>query len=254
MLKETEWKTINAILLDLYTIENIDILSQKMMKMFRMLIPYTKGYFVLLDADERIVKEKSYFIGMDEDAANQYIHHFYQQDYLNYLYDILTETSVYKDSDILDDTIRKNTDFYQKFLKPVNIPYGCGILLIRNGKMIGIFNLFRNRELGDFTPKDSYILELLKKHLENIVYRLIQQSRQQMMVEKCCHNMKEYYHLTEREEEILRLVSRGLSNNEISEELVISISTVKKHIYNLYHKAGVKSRTQLINILYEQIQ
>ena len=50
--------------------------------------------------------------------------------------------------------------------------------------------------------------------------------------------------LTEREFEILRLVSAGLTNREIAQQLVISAETVKKHAGNIYSKLGVSSRTE----------
>ena len=49
----------------------------------------------------------------------------------------------------------------------------------------------------------------------------------------------------------MRLLARGLSNSEICDRLTVSISTVKKHIYNLFTKTNVKSRTQLMNLLYQ---
>jgi LuxR family transcriptional regulator, maltose regulon positive regulatory protein len=52
--------------------------------------------------------------------------------------------------------------------------------------------------------------------------------------------------LTHREQEILRLVAAGASNQEIAQTLVISLATVKKHVSNLLSKLGVASRTQAI--------
>jgi LuxR family maltose regulon positive regulatory protein len=54
--------------------------------------------------------------------------------------------------------------------------------------------------------------------------------------------------LTTREVEVLKLIEAGSSNQEISEQLVISIPTVKRHISNIYTKLGVKSRTQALSI------
>jgi LuxR family maltose regulon positive regulatory protein len=54
--------------------------------------------------------------------------------------------------------------------------------------------------------------------------------------------------LTTRELEVLRLIESGCSNQDIAEQLVISIPTVKRHISNIYAKLGVKSRTQAIAI------
>ncbi len=52
--------------------------------------------------------------------------------------------------------------------------------------------------------------------------------------------------VSNRELEVLRLIAEGLSNQEIAEELVISVHTVKRHAFNLYSKLGVKRRTQAI--------
>lgn len=52
--------------------------------------------------------------------------------------------------------------------------------------------------------------------------------------------------LTARELEVLQLVVAGLTNQEIATQLVISVSTTKKHISNIFSKLDVKSRTQAI--------
>jgi ATP/maltotriose-dependent transcriptional regulator MalT len=52
--------------------------------------------------------------------------------------------------------------------------------------------------------------------------------------------------LTRRELEVLQLIAAGLSNQEIAEQLVVALSTVKKHINRIYSKLGVKRRTQAV--------
>ena len=52
--------------------------------------------------------------------------------------------------------------------------------------------------------------------------------------------------LTEREREVLRLLLEGASNREIARRLVLSVNTVKRHVYNLCGKLGVQSRAQVI--------
>src|SRR5262249_19781634 len=51
---------------------------------------------------------------------------------------------------------------------------------------------------------------------------------------------------TEREREVLRLLLEGASNREIARRLIISVNTVKKHVYNICSKLGVQSRSQVI--------
>ena len=52
--------------------------------------------------------------------------------------------------------------------------------------------------------------------------------------------------LSERELEVLRLIAAGLSNDEIAQQLIVGMSTVKTHINHIYSKLGVTSRTQAI--------
>ncbi|WEH37370.1 response regulator transcription factor [Streptomyces sp. AM 4-1-1] len=57
--------------------------------------------------------------------------------------------------------------------------------------------------------------------------------------------------LTEREEEVLRLVATGRSNPEIAQSLVVSLETVKTHVGNVLTKLGAQNRTHAVVIAYE---
>lgn len=52
--------------------------------------------------------------------------------------------------------------------------------------------------------------------------------------------------LSQRELEVLQLIANGLTNRELAERLVISLSTAKGHTANIYSKLGVKNRTQAV--------
>ncbi|MFC7550267.1 response regulator [Plantactinospora sp. GCM10030261] len=57
--------------------------------------------------------------------------------------------------------------------------------------------------------------------------------------------------LTEREAEVLRLMTTGLSNQEIAAELVLGVETVKTHVGNVLAKLGARDRTQAVIAAYE---
>ena len=57
--------------------------------------------------------------------------------------------------------------------------------------------------------------------------------------------------LTPREREVLVLVGRGMSNQEIAEDLVLSPLTAKTHVSRLFLKLGARDRAQLVVIAYE---
>lgn len=57
--------------------------------------------------------------------------------------------------------------------------------------------------------------------------------------------------LTAREIEILKLITRGLSNTEIAQTLVLSSATIKTHINHIFTKTGVRDRSQAVRYAYE---
>jgi DNA-binding NarL/FixJ family response regulator len=58
-------------------------------------------------------------------------------------------------------------------------------------------------------------------------------------------------HLTDREREVLLLIARGRSNQEISKDLSISPETVKSHVKHIFAKLGVRDRAQAVIAAYE---
>ncbi|MCP4140477.1 MAG: response regulator transcription factor [Chloroflexi bacterium] len=54
-----------------------------------------------------------------------------------------------------------------------------------------------------------------------------------------------FANLTEREQEVLRVIANGLTNSQIAEKLVISENTVKGHVSNILSKLHVADRTQV---------
>jgi DNA-binding CsgD family transcriptional regulator len=67
-------------------------------------------------------------------------------------------------------------------------------------------------------------------------------SSEQVSVEKLFQD----HNISPREQEVIRLILQGYTNQQNGDTLFISLSTVKKHITNIYQKLEVKSRYELI--------
>ncbi len=51
--------------------------------------------------------------------------------------------------------------------------------------------------------------------------------------------------LTERERQVAKMASQGLSNKEVANQLQVSVRTVEGHLYQIFTKMGISSRSEL---------
>jgi len=58
------------------------------------------------------------------------------------------------------------------------------------------------------------------------------------------------FHLTEKERQILNLVSKGFLYKEIANELNNSINTIKQHIRHIYEKLHVQNKAEAVNKIF----
>jgi two-component system, NarL family, response regulator LiaR len=78
----------------------------------------------------------------------------------------------------------------------------------------------------------------------DIARKIVKQFQKNVSVEK------EDFHLTDREKEILELLAKGLTYQQTADKIFISGKTIKKHVYNIYEKLHVNSRTEAVNKYY----
>ncbi|MDF2545111.1 MAG: helix-turn-helix transcriptional regulator [Anaerosolibacter sp.] len=91
-------------------------------------------------------------------------------------------------------------------------------------------------------------------YLDNFVHSLVEKEQKDGFEEtleedKLENAFFERYKFTNREREVIQLLVKGYSYKMISEELVISFTTARTHGYNIYQKAGVRNKIELINLM-----
>ncbi|MEW6663257.1 MAG: LuxR C-terminal-related transcriptional regulator [Bacillota bacterium] len=94
-------------------------------------------------------------------------------------------------------------------------------------------------------PLHKHLSALLKNHTYLAVLSEMPPQEQTRLI----HSLAIAEKLTERESEIVSLLLTGKTYRIIAEELHLSENTVKTHVKNIYSKAGVQNRTELMNIL-----
>ena len=108
----------------------------------------------------------------------------------------------------------------------------------------------------DFTERDRLAFNFLRPHLAQAYsnarkYHKLQETLsqlQQSLVEKTLPSLNSLksLELSQRETEVLTLVIQGKDNKTIAAQMNVGISTVRKHLENIYHKLDVQSRTEAI--------
>lgn len=100
-----------------------------------------------------------------------------------------------------------------------------------------------------FVDEGQRVIDFLKTLLQEntvtqqFVRKVLAECQLSRQVQKDNNTVEQ---LSEREIEVLNCIAAGLSNKKITEELFISMSTVKTHLRNIYSKLGVNSRTQAL--------
>jgi DNA-binding NarL/FixJ family response regulator len=84
----------------------------------------------------------------------------------------------------------------------------------------------------------------------SIAYKILQMVQQPTIAKEKQHDDENFFQLSDREKEILQLLSQGLEYKEIGLKISISPNTVKKHCINIYQKLHVNSKAQALRIAY----
>ncbi|MDU1909324.1 MAG: helix-turn-helix transcriptional regulator, partial [Eggerthella sp.] len=68
-------------------------------------------------------------------------------------------------------------------------------------------------------------------------------------IDEICSEVAKEFSLSGREAEILVLIARGYTTNNMAEKLVISPYTVNTHVRHIYEKMQIHKRSELLNYL-----
>ena len=91
---------------------------------------------------------------------------------------------------------------------------------------------------------------MLKSHAKRVL-SVMEAPTGEEAAAPCAEEAPGFWSLTEREREVMELLNRGLSRNEIAQAQSVSQNTVKTHLKNIYAKLGVHSRSEVLRIARE---
>jgi DNA-binding CsgD family transcriptional regulator len=138
--------------------------------------------------------------------------------------------SVIQTSDFRSLAEHRRTPIYLEYCKPHGLHHNIEVALPNGPRRELRLVLHRDRYDREFSEHDRALLTLLRPHLHAAHAEVLRRQRGIPT-------------LTPRQWQLLQLVDAGLSNAEIARRLFISVSTVRKHLENIFGRLEVTSRT-----------
>ncbi len=244
MREVNDWLFFNKIVYKIYTVEDEHFMREHFLQQLNMLIDF--------DAADFYLSQNGDTLGLCDPVLYNTEVCSSDFDNLDYSRGLLYEGDcmAYRETDIISDETRVNTPYYKALYLPNGWHYSAQMICSYKKQLMGVVTLYRNKGRQNFSRDDILILDMLKEH---IAYRLYKDKNiNSFNIPQAVNKFCELYDLTKREKTVLEYIVSGDDNSDISNKLCISIHTLKKHILNIYRKADVNSRIQLINKVRDQ--
>lgn len=245
-LETNDWLVMNSIIYKIYTTGDFDAMRTQFLEQIKTVIDFDSADFYLASSNEKENLERPVFLNCDEDLSDIYENMDYSRGIM-----FSGRSMVYRETDIISDEKRVQTEYYQRVYKPNNWHYALQMIFGRNKHFLGVVTLYRTIGKEDFTYEDVFLMDMLKDHM---AYRLLQARNNQMTSQEklTLTQAVKTYDLTKREQTILQLLLQGMENTEICDRLSITVNTLKKHILNIYRKLGIRNRVQMFKLIKEK--
>lgn len=186
------------------------------------LIPGSLGVYYRVD--EQLVPQHYVLAGIPAQTHRAYLEHFCPQDPFHpRRYDPLPVSFAFPDAQL------RHTPYYRHFMQPNNMADMAEIFVRKNRHIVAGLSLMRDTP---FTPQERMRLRAMLPLVELATEELLPVPGDQR--------------LTPKEQVIVDLIREGACNKRIAHHLNISLSTVKTHLRNIFTKAEVSNRTELL--------
>ena len=250
LLETNDWMVLNNIIYQINYLKDSQEMRENLLKQLLLIIDFDSANFFVTDSeDPRILKNMAGY-NFSEKLGEDYVGLYEKLDYQKGLmFD--GKSRVYRETDIMEDKKRQETEYYKQFYQPNGWHYSLHASLAFEKRSVGTLALFRRQGKEDFSYKDVFVLQMLQDHMALRLYQDMSE-HPDSDPKHTVHECVELYGLTRREEMILRCLVDGLEADVICQNACITNNTLKKHILNIYKKLGIRNRVQMFKLVKEK--
>lgn len=246
-LHERDWQFMLDSIYRINTTSSVEKLQYETLSCLRSLTPSYQGTFSMIKMEHGIARSsRPVIVGAPAHLIEKFTDNYDEDPYYDGLY-LKTASYAFRDRDMIPEDVRESSPAWNEIYKPEGLTYALRALLSHDNAVIGEIALFNTKAESEFTNRDVRIANLMAPHIALKLASLLEEERWRTST-PCAQSIIEQAGLTLREREVIEHVLDGDSEQQIVEKLYISLSTVKKHVYNAYRKLNVNNRVQLKNL------
>lgn len=180
---------------------------------------------------------------IDPKYIKMYEDTYWKIDCIKWYLDSNTAT-VFRELDVISPDLFEKSAIYNEWYVPMGYYYSAIFCISVNGRNIAGIEFLRKKEDGDFPNAMIEFFQMLNAHLCSRFKREFPNGLGREFFNRTDGHLKSKFSLTDREAEVVHLLSTGICRQEICNELCISMNTFKKHLQNIYRKMGVTNQSQ----------
>lgn len=244
MINNSIWMVLNSLVYKIYSTDNLQEMRSIFLVQLKDIIDFDSATFILSSSNDSHKLVDSVTYNYPETEVEFYLNN--QKD-LDYSEGIMFsgKSMVYRASDLITEKARVATEYYKQIYAKNNWHYSLHLNIIYNDIFLGTISLFRQKGKDDFTYENTFILDALKDHLALCIYK--RRNTTMHFSPQDIRDCGQKYGLSRREICVLKRLVTEKTVQDISEELVITTNTLRKHISSIYKKMGISSRIQLFD-------
>lgn len=144
-----DWIVLNHIIYRIYSIEDLDEMRSMLLEQLKILIRYDSADFFLASQEGNGELIKPVYYNADAELGNRYMKNFFDIDYSKGLL-LSGKNMIYRETDIMPDELRVETDYYKNYFKPAGWHFGLDMLITYNQKLLGVLTLYRKKRRTKF--------------------------------------------------------------------------------------------------------
>lgn len=253
-LMERDWRFMLDAVHRINSAGSVDILERESLECLDALVPSTQGTFFVAEEEEggHIAYRRAVVVGEKARFMDKFISGEYDKDPYFHGMQLIPQTEAFRDSDLLPAEYRESCKLYQEIYEPQGIYYALRAYFVHKNKLVGNISLFNTKEEGDFDTRSLTVLSILAPHIALKLGTLLEEESAKEGVKQRndpASRLMAKKGLTAREQEVVLFIVSGRDDREIADALCISLSTLRKHIYNAYKKLDINNRVQLCALM-----